>query len=380
MPFGVNGADVLARALKHVLKERLALARDGLDLSKLREVAHGADGSDLSRLFRYRLGGDEERAPQALRRILHRHGAPLCARALDDAVPAALRAEYVAAAASENLLRRERLHRSARAVDPHQSSLVREDEDAVRHRVEGNFPSALGARDQLEQLGLRYSCGELRGDRLDQSHLVLHPEPHAVCLVYAERAAEATLHDERADDLRQPAVESCHLAHMPFQFGRALVVVGRVVDDERALRLDEVATDGFVVADARGAYALAFGAGREVLVHDGRVVGASGVVGPYIDARGAKGQSEFVRRRAQHFRQVERGAYGVAQLVDEGLACGGRLSALVEFGLSDGDASLVCDGTRERDVFGAPAARVTNGGEREAAGHVVAHAYGDVHD
>ena len=83
---------------------------------------------------------------------------------------------------------------------------------------------------------------------------------------------------------------------------------------------DEVATDGLVVADAYGADAPAVGARREVLVHDGRVVGARGVVGSYVDARGAQRESELVRRRAEDFRKVERGAYGVAEFVDEGLA------------------------------------------------------------
>src|SRR5205085_1324064 len=166
----------------------------------------------------------------------------------------------------------------------------------------------------------RYAGGELRGDRLDERHLVLHPDAHAVGLVYAERAAEAPLHDERADDLGEPAVEARHLAHVRVQFGRALAVVHRVVDDERAVRLDEVATNGLVVADAHRDDAREVGARREVFAHDGRVVGARGVVGSYVDARGAQGRPKLVRRRAEDFRKVERGAYGVAQLVDEGLA------------------------------------------------------------
>ena len=167
-------------------------------------------------------------------------------------------------------------------------------------------------------------------------------------------------------------------AHVGVQFGRAAVVVEHVGDDDGALRLDQMPPDRRVVAEAERAGALA--AGREVLVQDGRVAGAGRVVGAYEDARRAERLAEFVRRGAQHFGEVQGGAYPVAEAIDERLARRGRLGALVEFGLSDGDAGLVCDGARERDVFGAPAARLANGGEREAAGHVVAHAYGDVHD
>src|SRR5205085_4552282 len=94
--------------------------------------------------------------------------------------------------------------------------------------------------------------------------------------------------------------------------------------DEGAVRLDQVTTDGLVVADAYRADALAAGAGREVLIHDGRVVGALRVVGAYVDARRAERLAEFVRRGAQHFGQVERGADGLAEAVDERLAPGLR--------------------------------------------------------
>ena len=198
--------------------------------------------------------------------------------------------------------------------------------------------------------------------------------------MYAERAAEAPLHDERADDLREAAVEAGHLAHVFVEFGRAGVVACRVVNDEGALRLDEVAADGLVVADARRADAPAVEAGREVLVHDGRVVGALRVVGAYVDARRAERLAQLVCGGAQDFGQVERGAYPVAEAVDERLARRGRLGALVEFGLAHGDAGLVGDGEGERDVLGAPAPHVADGREGEAAGHFVAHAYRRVHD
>src|ERR1043166_4470799 len=318
--FGVYGADVLARALQDVFEQRLALARDGLDLPQLREVAHGADGSRLPLFFDDRLGGDEERAVQALRRVLQRDGPALGGGALDDAALAASRTQDVAAAPAQKLLRRGRLKACAGAVDSHQAAVVREDEDAVTQRVEGDFPGALGSRDHLEQLGLRDACGELRGDQLDERDLVRRPAARAVGLVDAERAAEAPLHDERADDLRQSAVAAREVANLLVDFGRGGFVSERVVDDERALRGDEVATDGAVVADADGAHALA--AGREVLVDVGGGVGARGVVGAYEDARGREREAQLVRGGAQDFGLVERGADGVREAVDEHLAPG----------------------------------------------------------
>src|SRR5918993_1093622 len=243
---------------------------------------------------------------------------------------------------------------AAASIAAPEPAVVREDEDAVRHRVERDLPRALGARDQLEQLGLRHPGGELRGDRLDERDLVALPAADAVGLVDDERAAEAPLHDERAEEHRARLDARGQLAHVLVHLGRRVVVVARVVDDERLeLRLQELpdrarVRDG-VRAEARG-------------------------------AGGAERLTQLVRRRVHHLGQVERGADGVAQAVDERLPRGGGLGALVEFGLPDGDAGLVGDGARERHVRVAPAAPFARDGDGEGGGYLRADADADVHD
>src|SRR5436305_9836219 len=175
-------------------------------LSQLGKIARSADGSDrLVAFFGDRLGCDKQRSVEAFGHDLNRHASAFLYSLLYKAGVALARSEDVAAATAKHEVRPSVFHRRPCAIDADELPCIVKDKDAVRHSVEGRLPFLLRASGHLEQFGLRDACGELRGDRFDQPRFVISPMPHAIRLVYAERAAKATIDNQGAENLRAQA-------------------------------------------------------------------------------------------------------------------------------------------------------------------------------